>query len=218
MPRIQRWGLSGASTSVSETTCRLSSTRSGGRGRLRHRARSISQVGRRSWAPKVHAGRPDACFPGQASAWGSRAHAIAWDDTQASRPALARLLLSPWQSSSLRSRHSDECSSSVALAGGAGVDALAYRRERQRARPRRLRRSSAAVRLRLARCLRVRNLVRRTLRFGPYSGPRARGPSTSMRRARSVVAHIGCAGFSGARCAGRAVTIVVLSLGIERWQ
>ena len=108
--------------------------------------------------------------------------------------------------------------SSVALAGGAGVDALAYRRERQRARPRRLRRSSAAVRLRLARCLRVRNLVRRTLRFGPYSGPRARGPSTSMRRSRSVVAHIGCAGFFGARCAGRAVAIVVLSLGIERWQ
>jgi hypothetical protein len=83
MPHIQRWGLSGASTSVSETTCRLSSTRSGGRGRLRHRARSISQVGRRSWAPKVHAGRPDACFPGQASAWGSRAHAIAWDENQA---------------------------------------------------------------------------------------------------------------------------------------
>jgi hypothetical protein len=108
--------------------------------------------------------------------------------------------------------------SSVALAGGAGVDALAYRRERQRARPRRLRRSSAAVRLRLARCLRVRNLVRRTLRFGPYSGPRARGPSTSMRRSRSVVAHIGCAGFFGARCAGRAVAIVVLNLGIERWQ
>jgi hypothetical protein len=40
---------------------------------------------------------------------------------------------------------------------------------------------------RLARCLRVRNLVFRTLRFGPYNGPRARGPSTSMWRSRSVV-------------------------------
>jgi hypothetical protein len=65
-------------------------------------------------------------------------------------------------------------------------------------------------------------------------GPKSRPPNPSVRslqrstgagtiyqhaeRSRSVVAHIGCAGVSGARCAGRAVAIVVLSLGIERWQ
>ena len=155
---------------------------------------------------------------GQAAVSAAPRLTSAMDDLRQSGRQLGGLLLCHDESRSLRGARRVAWVSSVALAGGAGVDALAYRRERQRARPHRPRRSSAAVRLRLARCLRVRNLVRRTLRFGPYSGPRARGPSTSMRRSRSVVAHIGCAGFFGARCAGRAVALVVLSLGIERWQ
>jgi hypothetical protein len=136
-----------------------------------------------------------AAFGAKASVRATPEQTSGMDENQASRRALARLLLSHGEAVVCRAGRQGYRFSSIALAGPAGVDALAYRREHQQARPRLLRHSSAAVHLRLARCLRVRTLAFRTLRFGPYSAPRARRPSTSMREVSVRSCPPRCAGF-----------------------